>query len=62
MKYVFSLLWAFLIGAAVSYILASMANEPFNTTLLAIFTAVIFLAVVLIDLALGSDEKQSDHS
>jgi len=58
MKYVFSLLWAVLIGAAVSYVLTSMANEPFNVTLLFILAAIIFIAVVVIDAVLNKGLEQ----
>ncbi|API91027.1 MULTISPECIES: YjzD family protein [Virgibacillus] len=40
MRYIVTLIWACLIGAAVSYVLSSMGSEPFN------LTATIGLAVV----------------
>lgn len=58
MKYVFSLLWAVLIGAAVSYVLTSMANEPFNVVLLLILAVIIFIAVVVIDAVLNKGLEQ----
>lgn len=53
MKYVFSLIWSVLIGAAVAYVLTSMANEPFNLTLLLVLAGVFFIAVVSIDTVLN---------
>lgn len=60
MRYVFTLLWAVLISSAVSYILTSMANEPFNVTLLGILAVIIFIVITLIDVALSSGEKQTN--
>lgn len=46
MRYIWTIIWALLISAAVSYVLTSMAAEPFNLTdtvvLAVIFTVVIF--------------------
>lgn len=53
MKYVFSLLWAVVIGTVVSYVLTSMANEPFNLTLLFILAGLLFIATIIIDAVLN---------
>lgn len=53
MKYVFSFIWSVLIGAAVAYVLTSMANEPFNLTLLFILAGVLFIAIIVIDTVLN---------
>lgn len=47
MRFIWTLIWALLIGGAVSYILSSMNGEPFNMVhsiiLSIIFTIAIFL-------------------
>jgi len=47
LRYIVGIIWAVLVGAVISYVLASMANEPFSIAgsfvLAAIFTVGIFV-------------------
>ncbi len=53
MRFIVSFFWAFLIGAAISYVLTSMGNEPFNWTQSITFTTIIFVGILVVDFALG---------
>lgn len=59
MRFVMTFIWAMLISSAISYVLTSMADDPFNLThaliLGVIFTIVVF---VLGEGILKEDSKQ----
>lgn len=52
MRYIMTLIWALLIGAALAYVLNSMAGDPFNVTQSVTFSAGIFIAILLMDMVL----------
>jgi len=48
MKFLMTIIWALLIGGALAYVLSSMADDPFNVTQSLVFSAVMFIAIVLL--------------
>lgn len=57
MRFIMALFWALLIGAVVSYVLVSMAGTTLNLTHSAIFSILIFIAVVILGEGLLKEEK-----
>ncbi|MBU5468535.1 YjzD family protein [Virgibacillus sp. MSJ-26] len=47
MRYIMVAIWSILIGAVVSYVLTSMANEPFNLTSTFVLAAIFAIFVIL---------------
>jgi len=58
MRFIMALIWALLIGAALAYVLTSMAEEPFNMTQSLVFSAIVFLAVLLLDGILTTQKQK----
>lgn len=58
MRYIIALFWALVIGGVVSYVLVSMSGDPFNFTHSAIFSFIIFIAVVILGDVLLADKKE----
>lgn len=58
MKYIMTLVWSVLIGGALAYVLSSMATNPFDITQSLVFSAVIFVAIILMDAVLSADTEQ----
>ncbi|HLS23871.1 MAG TPA: DUF2929 family protein [Pseudogracilibacillus sp.] len=54
MRFIVSIIWALLIGAAISYVLASMGNDAFNLTQSLTFSAISFVGILIVDLALSA--------
>ena len=52
MRFIISLFWALLIGGALAYVLSSMAGDAFNVTQSIVYSGVVFIAIMLMDLAL----------
>lgn len=53
MRFILTLIWSLLIGAALAYILNSMAGDPFNVTQSITFAAGAFIATLLMDAVLA---------
>jgi len=49
MRFIMMAIWALLIGAALAYVLSSMADNPFNLTQSLAYSAAVFVAIALID-------------
>lgn len=58
MRFIVTIIWALLIGAAIAYVLASMGQEPFNANQALTFSAVSFIGLLLVDLALSSQKQE----
>lgn len=52
-----SIIWAILISTAISYVLTSMAGEPFNFTFTLIVAGMIVAAVVILGDGALEDQK-----
>jgi len=48
LRFVFVMIWSFLISSAVSYVLTSMGGEPFNINHTLILTVFFFLIVTIL--------------
>lgn len=56
------LIWSILISAAVSYVLTSMAGEPFDLTLSAVVAGIFFIAIILLgDVVLKEDKEHNSN-
>lgn len=60
MRYVMAIVWSFLISSAISYVLSSMANEPFNFTQTLILTGTFAVIVFLLDAVVLSEKEQEN--
>lgn len=59
MRYIMVAIWSILIGMVVSYVLTSMANEPFSLATSFILAAVFAICVILLgDVVL---KEQNEH-
>lgn len=58
MRVVVTIIWAFLIVAALNYILTSMAQTPFNMTQAITYTIFAILGVFLLDGILSAAERE----
>lgn len=59
MRFIITLIWALLIGSAISYVLTSMAGDPFNFSH-GLILGVIF-AIAIFILAEGILKEDSKH-
>jgi len=59
MRYVMTFIWAALIGVVLSYVLSSMAAEPFNVSATIAFIIIVSLAVFLLGDGVLKDKKES---
>ena len=59
MRYVMTIIWAALIGVVLSYVLSSMAAEPFNVSATIAFIIIVSLAVLLLGEGVLKEEKES---
>jgi hypothetical protein len=61
LKYLMTLIWAILIGAALAYVLSSMAGDAFNLTQSLVFSVVAFIGISIMDaiLVIPMDEKSN---
>jgi len=48
MRYIMVVIWSILVGTVVSYVLTSMANEPFDLTSTFVLAAIFAIFVILI--------------
>ena len=58
MRVVVTIIWAFLIVAALNYILTSMAQTPFNMTQTITYTICAILGVFLLDGVLSATSRE----
>lgn len=58
MRYIMTLIWALLIGGVLAYVLSSMADDAFNMTQSLVYSAVVFVAILLIDAVLSVKTEQ----
>jgi len=59
MRFIMTIIWALLIGSALDYILTSMAGGPFNLTQSIVFSAAVFIAILVLDGVLSTQNKQT---
>lgn len=52
MRFIVTIIWALLIGGAIAYVLSNMGDEPFNLTQSLTFSAISFIGIIVVDLAL----------
>lgn len=52
MRFIVTVFWALLIGGAITYVLSNMGNEAFNLTQSLTFSAISFVGIVAVDIAL----------
>lgn len=57
MRFIMTIVWALLIGGALAYVLSSMAGDTFNITQSIMYSAGVFLAILLIDGVLTTQEQ-----
>ncbi len=57
LRFVFVMIWSFLISSAVSYVLTSMGGEPFNINHTLILTVFFFLIVTILGEVVLKEEK-----
>ncbi|HLQ72612.1 MAG TPA: DUF2929 family protein [Bacillota bacterium] len=48
MRFILPIIWAFVISGVISYVLSSMASEPFNITATVAVATLISLAVIIL--------------
>ncbi|HLR22446.1 MAG TPA: DUF2929 family protein [Pseudogracilibacillus sp.] len=58
MKYIMTIVWALLIGAALAYILSSMAGDTFNMVQSIVYSGVVFIIILIMDNVLSVDTEQ----
>ncbi len=58
MRFIMTIVWALLIGGALAYVLSSMAGDTFNITQSIMYSAGVFLAILLIDGVLTTQEQE----
>jgi hypothetical protein len=59
MRYVMTIIWAALLGVVLSYVLSSMAAEPFSVSATIAFIIIVSLAVILLGEGVLKDKKES---
>lgn len=59
MRFIVTLIWAVLIGAAIAYVLASMGQEPFSMEQSIAFSAISFVFLLFVDIALSSNKQEN---
>lgn len=47
MKYIMTIIWSLLIGAAVSYVLTSMAEDPFSMTQTLVLAGIFAVSIIV---------------
>lgn len=52
MRFIVSIIWALLIGSAIAYVLTNMGNDPFDLTQALTFSAISFIGIIAVDIAL----------
>ena len=57
MKYVMTLIWSMLLSFIVSYVLSSMAGDPFILTQAIVLGIIFFLAVIGLGTVVASDKQ-----
>jgi len=57
MRFIMTIFWATLISAVLSYVLTSMANEPFNVTQTLSLMVGISIAIFLLDAAVLTEQE-----
>lgn len=60
MRFIMTIIWALLIGSALAYVLASMADDAFNFTQALGFAVATFIGIIVIDGILSSLQKQTE--
>ncbi|MHA6251683.1 YjzD family protein [Oceanobacillus sp. CAU 1775] len=58
MRYIITIVWSLLLGAALSYVLASMAGDPFVLAEAGILAAIIAVFVFILGEGLLKEQKQ----
>lgn len=58
MRFIMTIIWAVLIGAALAYVLSSMAGAAFNLTQSLVFSAVAFIAILFVDGVLSTQAPE----
>lgn len=58
MRFLMSIMWALLIGGALTYVLSSMANAPYDLTQSLALSATLFIGILLVSGVLGSAEQE----
>ena len=57
MRFIMTIVWALLIGGALTYVLSSMGGETFNLTHSITYSVVAFIAILLLDGVLTTQEQ-----
>jgi len=52
MRFLATIFWSLLIGGAIAYVLSSMGNETFNLVQSLTFSAISFVGILAVDIAL----------
>ncbi|MDY0406184.1 YjzD family protein [Virgibacillus sp. 179-BFC.A HS] len=58
MRYIWTIIWSVLFSATISYVLSSMAGEPFNLTATLVMAAIFCIAVWVLGEGLLKEDKQ----
>ncbi|MFD2630356.1 YjzD family protein [Oceanobacillus kapialis] len=59
MRYIWTIIWAFLISAALSYVLSSMGGEQFDVMNTVVFAAILSVFVFLLGDVVLKEEKSN---
>lgn len=57
MRFIVAFIWSLLIGGVVSYVLVSMSGDPINLTHSAIFSVIVFIAIVILGEGILKEEQ-----
>lgn len=58
MKYIMSIVWSLIISTVVSYVLASMAQEPFSIIQTLVLAGIIAVVVFIMDKAVLTEQEE----
>jgi len=58
MRFLMTIIWALLIGGALAYVLSSMGGGSFNVTQSIVYSAGVFIAIVLLDGVLTTQAQE----
>jgi len=58
-RFIVTIIWALLIGAAIAYVLSSMAEQPFNVSQSVAFSAIAFVGILVVDIVLSTRKQSS---
>ncbi len=58
LRFIMMAIWALLIGGALAYVLASMADDAFNMTQSLVYSAAVFVGILLISGVLKAVEPK----